>query len=373
MKILIDAHMVGERESGNERYIFNLLRALHSLELPAEFLIAGTAPELFEGLFQRLGRWRFVQVSSSPWRRLFVELPRLVRAEGVSLLHVTYAGPIQCDCPVISTVHDISYLPHPEWFSLKDRLVLRCGVGVTLSRGAAVITVSDYSKNEIMKHYRLPEDRIHVTKEAADPRFRLLRPDEAGRDRLAEMGVRFPYILAVGNLQPRKNLTRLVQAFVRLRQESGISHQLVLAGKAQWRESELYEVVRCAGIEQDVLFTGHISDNELVRLYNAADVFVYPSLYEGFGLPVLEAMACGVPVVTSCITSIPEVAGEAALLCDPCDVDALAMAIGRILQDRNLNNDLRINGLRHAASFSWEKTAKLTWESYCAVAAGGAL
>jgi glycosyltransferase involved in cell wall biosynthesis len=158
-----------------------------------------------------------------------------------------------------------------------------------------------------------------------------------------------------------------------LRQESGISHQLVLAGKAQWRESELYEVVRCAGIEQDVLFTGHISDNELVRLYNAADVFVYPSLYEGFGLPVLEAMACGVPVVTSCITSIPEVAGEAALLCDPCDVDALAMAIGRILQDRNLNNDLRINGLRHAASFSWEKTAKLTWESYCAVAAGGAL
>jgi glycosyltransferase involved in cell wall biosynthesis len=373
MKILIDAHMVGERESGNERYIFNLLRALHALDLPAEFLIAGTTPGWFEGFCQTSGRWRFVQVSSSPWRRLFVELPRLARAEEISLLHVTYAGPLLCDCPVMSTIHDVSYLPHPEWFSLKDRMVLRCGVGATLSRGATVITVSDYSKYEIVKHYRLPADRIHVTKEAADPRFRLLNPDVAGRNRLVEMGVRSPFVLAVGNLQPRKNLIRLVQAFVKLRRESGIPHQLVLAGKAQWRESELYKVVKCAGLEKDVLFTGYISDDELVQLYNAADVFVYPSLYEGFGLPVLEAMACGAPVVTSRTTSIPEVAGEAALLIDPLDTDALAMAVGRILLDRALNKDMRIKGLQHAASFSWEQTARKTWESYCAVAAGGPL
>ena len=244
---------------------------------------------------------------------------------------------------------------------------------MTLARRASVITISEHSKEEIRRHYGLAADRITVTQLAADPRFRLLAPDDIGRERLLQLGVRFPYVLAVGNLQPRKNLARLVESFVRLRQEWGIPHQFVLAGKAQWKESELYEVIRRAGIEKDVLFAGYVTDDELVSLYNAADVFVYPSLYEGFGLPVLEAMACGVPVVTSRTTSLPEVAGEAALLVDPLDTIELAGAIGRVLSNRPLNEELRAKGLRHVATFTWEQTARQTWETYCRVAAGGHL
>ncbi len=371
MKILIDAHMVGERESGNERYVLNLVRALQALDLPAEFLVAVTDPSAFDGVMTVTDRWRFVRVSSSPWRRLFVELPRLARQEKSSVLHVTYAGPLSCSCPVVSTVHDVSYQAHPEWFSWRDRVVLRCGVGATLARGASVFTVSEYSKAEICRHYRLPAERIHVTLEAADPRFRVLPPNAARRDRLVELGVRFPYVLAVGNLQPRKNLIRLVESFVRVRQGCSVPHQLVLAGKAQWRESELFEVIRRAGLEKDVLLTGYVTDDELVSLYNAADVFVYPSLYEGFGLPVLEAMACGVPVVTSRTTSIPEVAGDAAVLVEPSSTEELSAALGRVLVDRAWNQELRAKGLRHAAIFSWEQTARLTWDGYCRVAAGG--
>lgn len=310
-------------------------------------------------------------VSPSPWRRLFVDLPRLVQQEKPSVLHVTYAGPVRCTCPIVSTVHDVSFLAHPEWFSFRDRVVLRAGVGATLARGASVLTVSDFSKVEIGDYYRVPADRIQVTKEAADPRFRVLTPGESGVDRLLEMGIRLPYVLAVGNLQPRKNLARLVESFVRLKQESPIPHQLVLAGKAQWKQSDLYEAIRRSGVEKDVLATGYITDDALVSLYNAADVFVYPSLYEGFGLPVLEAMACGVPVVASQTTSIPEVAGDAALLVDPLDTRELAKAIGRVLLDRPLHETLRAKGLKQAATFSWAKTARETWDWYCRVAAGG--
>ena len=371
MRILIDAHMAGERESGNERYVLNLVRALHDLELPAEFLVAVTDPSPFDGIITESQRWQFVRVSSSPWRRLFIELPGLAKRRSLSLVHVTYAGPLFCSCPVVSTIHDVSYRPHPEWFSYRDRLVLRGGIGMTLSRGASVITISQHSKVEIAKYYRLLPERIDVTPVAADPRFRVLAPDALRRDRFLQLGVRSPYVLAVGNLQPRKNLARLVGAYAQLRQAGEIPHQLVLAGKAQWNESNVYEAVRRAGIEKDVLFTGYVSEDDLVGLYNGADAFVYPSLYEGFGLPVVEAMACGVPVVTSKTTSIPEVAGDAALLVDPLDTDELAFAIRRVLLDRILNRELREKGMRQSAAFSWEQTARLTWDHYCRVGKGG--
>ena len=178
------------------------------------------------------------------------------------------------------------------------------------------------------------------------------------------MGVRFPYVLGVGNLQPRKNLLRLVEAFSRLKRNTGLPHQLVLVGRAKWKESDLFDAIRKAGVESHVLFPGYLPDEDLVTLYAHADMFVYPSLYEGFGLPVLEAMACGVPVVTSNVTSIPEVAGDAAVLVDPLDVAALTGAIGRVLSDEALRRALREKGPRRAAHFSWKQTALQTWAYY---------
>lgn len=364
MKVLIDAHMVGERETGNERYTLNLVRALRALELPAEFVVAAAHPEALLAAVSMGGNWRVERVSTSSWRRLLVDLPRLAARERASLLHVNYTGPILAPCPLVVTVHDVSYLRHPEWFSLRDRLVLRVGVAATLPRARGIITVSLHGRSELCACYGIPEERVLATHLSADPLFRAVTLSEAGRQTLQGLGIRFPYILGVGNLQPRKNLRRLIEAFSRLKSTTGCPHQLVLVGRAKWKESDLYEAIRAFGVELDVLFPGYLSDADLVALYAGADVFVYPSLYEGFGLPVLEAMACGVPVVTSTAASIPEVAGDAALLIDPLDVGALSAAMERVLSDAALSRSLRENGLRRAAQFSWRQTALQTWACY---------
>jgi glycosyltransferase involved in cell wall biosynthesis len=363
LRILIDAHMAGERESGNERYIVNLVAALQGLVLPADFIIAASHPELFEGACQSRTGWRVVKVSASAWRRLGFELPYLVRHEQVDLLHVTYAAPLWPGCKVLTTIHDVSFRPHPEWFSLRDLLVLRFGVGLTLAAGGDVVTISEHSREEIRRYYGALRNSIHVAHLAGDSCFGL-SPDELGKEVIVRLGIKLPYILAVGNLQPRKNLKRLIQATAQLKERGIDPFQLVIAGKAQWRESDVSAEIKRLGLERDVCFLGYVPDDVLTLLYSHASVFVYPSLYEGFGLPVLEAMACGAPVVTSDCTAIPEVSGAAALLVDPCDTGALSVAIEQVLMDPALQARMRADGFCQAARFSWLKTALDTWKVY---------
>lgn len=365
MRILIDAHMVGERESGNERYMLNLIRALRDLAPPSDFLVAGTHPELLEPVVKPDRQWRLFSVSRSPWRRLFLDLPGIAAREKVSLMHVTYTGPLLSTCPLAVTVHDVSYWRHPEWFSNRDNFVLRLGVAMTLRRARGVITVSDHARSEIISCYGLPEDKVHVTQEAADPWFCPVAPLESkALEWMRRAGIRKPYVLAVGNLQPRKNLIRLVRAFAACLRESKHDCQLVCAGRAKWRESEIYELISREGVVDSVVFPGYLPDEKLVDLYREAQVFVYPSLYEGFGLPVLEAMACGTPVITSNVASIPEVAGDAAIMVDPLDVQSLKNALRRVLADSDLRRELSARGLIQASRFSWRQTAMKTWQCY---------
>jgi glycosyltransferase involved in cell wall biosynthesis len=171
-------------------------------------------------------------------------------------------------------------------------------------------------------------------------------------------------VLAVGNLEPRKNLVRLVRAYAALRQSGAISHQLVIVGQAHWQGSVVSREAKELGLAGEVVFTGYVPTDDLVALYNAATTFVYPSLYEGFGLPILEAMSCGTPVITSNVASMPEVAGEAALLINPRSVEDLAQALGRVLADETLRYELEEKGLHQASQFSWEQTARLTLQAY---------
>jgi glycosyltransferase involved in cell wall biosynthesis len=165
-------------------------------------------------------------------------------------------------------------------------------------------------------------------------------------------------------LEPRKNLVRLVRAYAALRQSGVISHQLVIVGQAHWQGSAIGREVNELGLSEEVVFTGYVPTDDLVTLYNAATVFVYPSLYEGFGLPILEAMSCGTPVITSNVASMPEVAGEAALLVNPRSEEDLAQTLERVLTDEMLRRELGEKGLRRASQFSWEKTARLTLHAY---------
>jgi glycosyltransferase involved in cell wall biosynthesis len=365
MKIAIDAHMLGHHETGNETHIRELILALSELATQDEFYIlvedSRNAP--------RLGpNWQTLTLPSpSPLRRLLYDLPRLARQYRFDVLHVTYNAPFFSPCPVVATVHDVSYARYPEYFSLRDRLVLSTLVPRSVRAARRVFTGTEFARRELGEVYPLSLNKTALTPYAAGKSF--YRDDGPGRLESVRMkfGTSPDFILAVGNLQPRKNLVRLIQAYARVVRDHNFPHKLVLVGQQQWKASDVWRAVEEQGLHEGVVLTGFVSDDELRLLYNAATVFVYPSLYEGFGLPVLEAMACGAPVIASNTSSLPEIAGDAARLVDPRDTDELAWALVEVLSDSNLRAAMTQRGLANAKRYSWQDTARIVLDAYHAV------
>lgn len=368
MRILIDAHVVGEKETGNETYIVNLLRGLSRINRDDEIVVAASHPELVKRLIAGGTGFTLVPVSANPVRRLLYDLPRLASRHDVDLLCVTYTGPLIVNRPMVAVVHDVSFKRHPEWFSLRDRVVLTLGVGVTVRRASAVVTLSEFSKQEIAETCGVPSERIHVTPLAAAPEFSLEGSDDAAVH--ARFGLRRPYLLAVGNLQPRKNLLRLIEAFSLLQARTDFRHDLVLAGAGRWGAAIESAIERLA-LSGRVRPIGYVDSTDLPALYRGADLFVYPSLYEGFGLPVIEAMACGTPVLGSRGSSIPEVAGNAARLVNTESVSELADGIAQLCSQPELRAQLREQGLVRSRMFTWQQTASRTLEIFHTVGVGG--
>jgi glycosyltransferase involved in cell wall biosynthesis len=233
-----------------------------------------------------------------------------------------------------------------------------------LQRASTVVTLSKHAQQEILTLFPYLKNRVYAIPLAPSD---LLQPIDKEKDLWPKIRsgykIHSEFILAVGNLQPRKNLIRLVRAFASIRADLNRC-QLVIVGKAQWQSSEVYSLVESLGLEEDVIFTGYVPDDDLRLLYNLATVFVYPSLYEGFGLPILEAMACGTPVIASRVASMPEVAGNAAILIDPYQEREIAGAIRRVVTDVSLAESLSRRGLAHAKQFSWARTAAKTRAVY---------
>ena len=363
-RIAIDAHMVGTHETGNETYIRGLVGGLHTVDAYNAYLLYTTDPAL---LPPRLVNGRFQPRRISPGGnipRVGYAMPRAARHDHLDLLHVTYTLPPFLRCRTVVTVHDISYAFFPQAFSRRDRLLLSVAVPSSMRRADRVITVSESARRDIIRHYRIAEHKIVAIPEAAEEHFTPIR----ACDDLARVRTRYQlperYILAVGNLQPRKNLRRLIEAFAFLKGAERVPQRLVLVGKGLWRESEIFDDIRARGLEGEIIATGYVPDADLPALYSAADVFVYPSLYEGFGLPPLEAMACGTPVIASTASSLPEVVGDAALLVDPLHTGELVMALRRVLTDGALHQHLASAGVVRAAHFSWAETARRTLAVY---------
>lgn len=262
----------------------------------------------------------------------------------------------------VTTIHDVIPYIYPETSSRLDWLIYRCWLPLAVRRADAIITVSQQSKNDIARYLRIRPEHITVIPEAANHAYRQMRQDEIA-PALARHDITFPYVLYVGSVEARKNLPRLLEAYAELRHWSD-QWKLVIVGARRWRSSPVYETVQRLGLEPFVHFTGYVEEADLPALYNGASLFAFPSLYEGFGLPVLEAMACGTPIVTSNSSSLPEVAGDAALLVDPYDVSALANAMRRLLEDADLAAILRGRGLARVREFTWERTAKETVAVY---------
>ena len=344
----------------------NLLRGLSRINRDDQVFVAAAHPECVEPLIRGARHFTLVPVSANPVRRLLYDLPRLASRLEVDLMCVTYTGPLIVNRPMVAVVHDVSFRRHPEWFSPRDRMVLTFGVGATVRRAAAVVTLSEFSKREIAATCGVPNDRIHVTPLAAGPEFTLEGTDDAAVQ--ARHGLRRPYLLAVGNLQPRKNLVRLIEAFSRLQAREDFRHDLVLVGNARWGGS-IGSVIDSRALSDRVKPIGYVSATDLPAIYRGAELFVYPSLYEGFGLPVLEAMACGTPVLASKGSAIPETAGSAARLVDTESVSALADAIADLCSQPELRAQLREQGLARSRMFTWDQTATQTLDIFHRVGA----
>jgi glycosyltransferase involved in cell wall biosynthesis len=276
--------------------------------------------------------------------------------------------PPLCPVPLITTVHDGSFRRHPRWFPLKHAALLNLLVPLAISQAERVLTCSEHTRREMVAFYGTDPGKIVVTPYAADPIYRPMPAEQARLAVRERFGLRLPYILSVGVLQPRKNLPRLVQAYARIAKE--VPQHLVLVGKEGWAFEALRRRVAQSGVSSRIHFTGYVADADLPPLYAAADLFVYPSLYEGFGLPPLEAMACGTPVVTSNTSSLPEVVGDAAMTVDPLDIERLGMAMAEVLLSAERRDQLIEAGFQQATRFSWERTARETIAAYEAVLEG---
>ena len=289
---------------------------------------------------------------------------------GADVYHATnYFLPPTRSARRVVTIYDLSFLSMPEHSSPKITHVFAKGVRRFAQQADAVLTCSQATKSDVVRLLDVSADRVAVAYGAVDEACVALERDAAS-ERVAErFGVRRPFILFVSTIEPRKNVPALLRAFGRLARE--IPHDLVLAGPKGWQAEAIFREIDALHLEDRVILTGFITDRaDLAALYSAADLFAFPSLYEGFGLPVLEAMTCGCPVVTADNSSLPEVAGEAALLVDARDVPAIASAMRRVLEDDALRQAMVARGFAQATRFSWEACARRTLEVYKDLALG---
>lgn len=362
MRFAVDAHAIGRHLTGNEVYIRSLLRAFAEIDHHSEFVTYVSEPAA-ENLIP--ARFRIRRVSANPYTRLGWDLGRLARADRPDLIHVQYNAPLFASAPIVVTVHDVSFLEHPEYFPVSRRSQLRLTVARTVKRAARVLTVSEFSRDAILHAYDIPASKITVVPNAANPEFRVIGRGLAQRAARELLKFDGPFVLSVGDLQPRKNQIGLIAAFAKLLTDyPQLNHHLVLTGQETWFASRVREAARDCGFASRIHFTGFVSDTELLQLYNACDCFVFPSFYEGFGLPILEAMACGRAVACSNTSAMPEVADGAGLLFDPYAVEEIGRAMRDILLDAELRGRMERLGLQRASQFTWKKSARATLDVY---------
>lgn len=368
MKFSVDAHAIGRHLTGNEVYVRNLLQSFAALDDESEFVtyLAVDDPQAWAP-----ARFTTRRVSANPFWRLGFELSSKLREDRPDLLHVQYTAPLRCPVPVVVSIHDVSFLEHPEFFPRLRALQLRWSVARTVKTAEKILTLSDFSSAAIQRVYGVDPGKIVVAPLAAAPEFRTLHIDNA----LDAVRTRFqlpaPYILSVGDLQPRKNHIGLIEAFADLvKSFPQLRHRLVLAGKETWFAAKIREAAKESGVADRIRFLGFVTDEDLLHLYNACDLFVFPSFYEGFGLPVLEAMACGRAVTCSNTSAMPEVADGAAILFNPHNKQEMTRAMADLLRDAELRARMERLGQQRAAHFSWQKSARQTLDVYYAVAEG---
>jgi len=352
MNIGIDASRAARgQRTGTENYSLHVIRELVGLGSMHQFTLYFNQPPC-PGLVPDMPNVR-KRVIPFPrlWTHARLATEMLLHAPDV-LFVPSHVLPL-AHPPAVATIHDLGYRYFPETHTQRARRYLEWGTRHNARASRLIIADSRATRDDLMKFYGVPESKIRVAYPGLRPDLDPVRDPGLVKAALDRYGIREPYALYVGTLQPRKNLVRLIDAFARVPEPC----VLVLTGKKGWLYAEILRRAESLGIGHRVVFTGYVPDEDLPALLSGASLFAFPSLYEGFGMPVLEAMACGVPVVCSDSSSLPEVTGDAALLVPPTDTDALAAAMNRVLTDEGLRRALIARGLERAREFTWSRCA----------------
>ncbi len=367
MRIGIDARLVYYHQAGIGQYILRLTEALSRIDQKDRFIF-------FQSRKDRTsladGRNVRVQKLWTPSHHRFerIAMSAELAPYALDVLHSPdFIPPAIVRCPTVITVHDLAFLLYPR-FLTRDSARYYGQVDIAARSADHIIAVSESTKRDTIRLLGVPEEKITVIHEAANPLFHPIRDRDALKRVSARYNLPDEFILYVGTIEPRKNIPTLLRAFSRLRDNYKSRAKLVIAGNRGWLVEEVDAVIEELELGDNVLCLGGIPNEELVYLYNAARVFVLPSFYEGFGLPPLEAMACGTPVIVSNSSSLPEVVGDAGWLVNPDDVEGLTVALYRILTDDELRREMSAKGIKRAAVFSWDRAARETLAVYRKVA-----
>ncbi len=363
MRIGIDARLVYYSQAGIGQYILHLVDGLSKVDTENEYVLLQSRKDdttiLKRPNFRRVSLWTPSHHRLERYA-LNVELMRL----GLDVLHSPdFIPPHRPSCKSVITVHDLAFLLYPHFLTAESARYYG-HIDQAVRWTDYIVAVSESTKRDTIDHLGVPEDKITVVYEAANPIFRPVDREKARQQVMDRHGVDVPFILFVSTIEPRKNVPTLVRALWQLLECYKEDVHLVLAGGKGWLFEDAFAVVEELRLEDRVHFVGRVSSEDLLYLYNAAEMLAHPAFYEGFGLPPLEAMACGLPVVVSNVASLPEVVGDAGLLIDPHDVDELTVSMWRLLNDQELREEMRAAGLRQAARFSWERAARETLEIY---------
>jgi glycosyltransferase involved in cell wall biosynthesis len=368
MRIGIDATALPPQPVGAGYYIINLIRALSLLK--TEHQIVVFAQKARRGLFElsEESTLEWVSVSDkNPAIRLIWEqaaFPGLVRRHKVDLLHsLHYTRPLKLPCKSVVTFHDMTFLLFPQFHTRAKRLFFPLAIRYSAASADAIIADSENTRQDAIRLLGISPQKIFGVPLGVDERFRPFTDPFILSQVKEKYTLPDHFILYVGLVEPRKNLSLLVESYKNLISE-GIPHPLVIVGRLGWMYQSVLKEIERLGLKDRVHFTGYIPFQDLPMVYNLADIFVYPTVYEGFGLPPLEAMACGTPVITTAVSSIPEHVGDAGILVPPNDARAITRAMAAVLSDAALKEKLIERGPKQASYFTWERTARKTLQVY---------
>lgn len=369
MRIAFDGTTLRPGRTGVGYYTEHLLHHLASEGLDDDLVIVSNRPvDTTRPLPPR------ARVEVSPWRlprMVWMQLlaPRMLRRLRADVVHFTNGMlPLASPVPTVVTIHDMSLTMYPRYHPPRRVLLNRPLVDLAARRADAIIAVSESAKRDIVGLYRLDPERVHVIHEAAAPSFRPVT-DRRVLDRVrCQYGLAERFILYVGTIEPRKNLPLLIESFARRRKRGDLPHQLVCAGPYGWLSADVNQLIGRLQVGDAVRFTGYVPFADLPAIYSLAEMFVFPSLYEGFGLPVIEAMACGTPVITGRVAALEEVGGGAVEQVDCLETEQLGAAMAALAGSRDRREALRASGLERARCFSWTRAARETLRVYAQVA-----